>query len=67
MKKKLLAKTKSVPRSPGVYLMKNNQGRVIYVGKAANLRNRLSSYFTKATHSDMKTQILVKKISSFDK
>ena len=35
-----------VPQNPGVYLMKDAAGSVIYVGKAINLRNRLRSYFT---------------------
>jgi len=46
--------------------MKDNNGKVIYVGKAANLKKRLASYFVRKTHPDLKTGILVKKISSFD-
>ena len=56
----------SVSSGPGVYLMKDNNGRVIYVGKAANIKKRLSSYFVRKSHPDLKTGILVKKISSFD-
>lgn len=40
-------KIKSLPTNPGVYLMKNNNGRVIYVGKAANIKKRVLSYFGK--------------------
>ena len=38
----------NLPTKPGCYLMKNAQGRIIYVGKAINLRNRVRSYFTAA-------------------
>lgn len=44
-----LAFTERLPRSPGVYLMRNAQGRVIYVGKATNLRSRVRSYFSTDT------------------
>lgn len=55
-----------VPRSPGVYLMKDKQGRVIYVGKASNLKNRLASYFSKSGPTDYKTGMLVRKIADFE-
>ena len=56
----------SVSSGPGVYLMKDTNGKVIYVGKAAHLKKRLASYFVRKSHPDLKTSILVKKISSFD-
>jgi excinuclease ABC subunit C len=46
VKKNLKEKLKTLPDEPGVYLMKNKTGRIIYIGKAKNLRNRLMSYFT---------------------
>src|SRR5207245_10593866 len=52
--------------SPGVYLMKDAQGRVLYVGKAKNLRNRAGHYFTKAAADDMRTADLVKLIADID-
>ncbi len=45
-------KVKQFPTAPGIYLMKDAQGRVIYVGKAKNLRNRAGSYFHKAAADD---------------
>ena len=51
-----------LPELPGVYQYYNSEGRIIYVGKAKNLRKRVSSYFTK-NHDNRKTAILVKNIS----
>ncbi|MFO0967320.1 MAG: excinuclease ABC subunit UvrC [Gemmataceae bacterium] len=59
-------KVKSFPPKPGVYLMKDAQGRVLYVGKAKNLRNRASHYFTKAATDDRRTADLVKEIRDID-
>jgi len=60
MKEKLV----DVPKRPGVYLMKDDQGRTHYVGKAKNLKSRLSSYFT-GSH-DYKTQKMVAATADFD-
>ena len=49
MAQPLLERLKAVPQRPGVYLFQNDQGKVIYVGKAASLRNRMRSYFGSAT------------------
>ena len=61
----LLKKAKSLPKKPGCYLMKNAQGNVIYVGKAIDLRNRVSSYFNNSAKNG-KTEILVSHIREFD-
>src|SRR5207253_647080 len=45
-------KVRAFPTTPGVYLMKDAQGRVVYVGKAKNLRARAGSYFLKAAELD---------------
>ena len=55
-----------VSHEPGVYLMKDAAGHVIYVGKARDLRKRLASYFKSASQLDRKVGILVNKISDFD-
>lgn len=54
------------PTTPGVYLMKDDKGRVIYVGKAVNLRNRAGSYFTRAAEIEHRTAALVGKIFDID-
>lgn len=59
-------KVKQFPLTPGVYLMKDAQGRVLYVGKAKNLRNRASHYFTQAAECDRRTCDLVKLIADID-
>src|SRR6266446_6981197 len=59
-------KVKQFPTAPGVYLMKDAQGRVLYVGKAKNLRNRASHYFTAAALEDRRTADFVKLIADVD-
>src|SRR5438270_695226 len=59
-------KAKLFPLTPGVYLMKDEQGRVLYVGKAKNLRNRAGHYFSKAAGVDQRTADLVKLIADVD-
>ncbi len=53
----------TLPQSPGVYQFYDNDGKILYVGKAKNLKKRVTSYFTK-THENGKTRVMVKKISS---
>ena len=59
-------KVRSFPQTPGVYLMKDAAGRVIYVGKAKNLRARAGSYFLKAAAEDQRTARLVQEIRDID-
>ena len=56
----LLQKIRTIPTEPGVYLYKNAEGDVIYVGKAKNLRSRVSSYFHEGRWEDAKTGTLVR-------
>ena len=65
-KGQLKAKLTLLPDAPGVYLHKNNQGRVIYVGKASRLNQRVRSYFHTSGEKDAKTNALVSKIKDFD-
>jgi excinuclease ABC subunit C len=56
----LVSKIRTIPTEPGVYLYKNAEGEVIYVGKAKNLRNRVASYFHEGRWEDAKTGTLVR-------
>lgn len=56
----------TVPPKPGCYLMKDVEGKVIYVGKAINLRNRLRSYFHASAQVALKTRQMVRRIDSID-
>ena len=62
----LLQKIRTLPTSPGVYLYKNAEGAVIYVGKAKNLRSRVSSYFHEGRLYDAKTGTLVREAVDVD-
>ncbi len=62
---KMRAQLKEVPRKPGVYMIKDNTGEVIYVGKAKSLYNRLSSYFNNSKKR-YKTKILLENADDFD-
>ena len=57
---------KNIPDNPGVYLMKNEKDKIIYVGKAKNLRNRVSSYFKNINSHNAKTLELVKNIRDIE-
>jgi len=58
----LQSKIKSIPGNPGVYQFFDRQGTIIYIGKAKNLKNRVSSYFTKTKFESYKVKVLVDKI-----
>ncbi len=62
----LLQKIRTIPAEPGVYLYKNAEGEVIYVGKAKNLRSRVASYFHEARWEDSKTGTLMREAADVD-
>lgn len=61
----LRKKANSLPETPGVYIMKNRDGEVIYVGKSKKLKNRVSSYFSQK-HTSPKTRRMVSLVRDFD-
>ncbi len=62
----LQEKLKHLPNKPGVYLMKSTEDKIIYVGKAVNLRNRVRSYFQQSRNHSRKTMALVAQITDFE-
>lgn len=66
MNKVLEKKLKELPAAPGVYFHKNANGKIIYVGKAAVLKNRVRQYFQKSRGRDPKTEALVAEITDVD-
>lgn len=66
MNKKLEDKLKQLPSAPGVYFHKSKDGEIIYVGKAAVLRNRVRQYFQSQRDMDVKTRALVAEIEDTD-
>ena len=59
-------KLKNLPTAAGIYIHKNSAGKILYVGKAKNLRNRVRSYFQASRNLDWKTQQLVRQIADFE-
>ena len=66
MQSKIQEKLKLLPTNPGVYLMKNEQAKIIYVGKAINLKNRVKSYFQSSKNHSPKVKSMVEKICDFE-
>ena len=62
---RLRDKANSLPESAGVYIMKNADGDIIYVGKSKKLKNRVTTYFTGNNHSP-KTMRMVSLVQDFD-
>ena len=64
-RKELLQKANELPLTPGVYIMKNREGRIIYVGKSRKLKNRVSQYFQNS-HKGFKTEKMVSNVADFE-
>ena len=62
----LKEKALSLPYEPGVYVMRDKDNAVIYVGKAKKLKNRVSQYFQETASHTAKTRMMVSKIHHFD-
>ena len=65
-KQELLDKANDLPLAPGVYLMMDKTGEVIYVGKAKKLKNRVSQYFQENSSHNAKTRRMVSQVDHFD-
>src|SRR5438067_2713884 len=63
---KLAEKAKGLSKSPGVYLMKDDKGRVVYIGKSASLRERVASYFQPSTKLEHKKSGLLEHVVDFE-
>ena len=57
---------KKLPAEPGVYLMKNENDKIIYVGKAISLKNRVRQYFQSSKNHTSKVKSMVKNIAKFE-
>ncbi len=66
MKDKLQDKLAALPSSPGVYFYRDKDGEIIYIGKAAKLKNRVRQYFQRSRYRDPKTDALVREIADID-
>ncbi|MCB9252379.1 MAG: excinuclease ABC subunit C [Flavobacteriales bacterium] len=66
MDQKLKNKLSKLPGKPGIYKYFNSEGKIIYIGKAKNIKKRVSSYFTKQQFENRKTEILVSKIADLE-
>ncbi len=62
----LIEKANGLPLTPGVYIMRDESGRVIYVGKSRALKNRVSQYFRRGEKHDRKTALMVSRVCNFD-
>ena len=62
----LRKKASQLPRAPGVYMMKDRNGKIIYVGKSRSLKDRVSQYFHLSTDANMKTKRMVSLVDDFE-
>ena len=62
----LREKAMKLPLTPGVYIMKNAKGKIIYIGKAKKLKNRVSQYFGSQNGHSLKVRKMVENVDDFD-
>jgi excinuclease ABC subunit C len=62
----LKLKLKNLPASPGVYMFRNAAGKIIYIGKAKNIRNRVRTYFQSRNHLDAKTERMISRAADVE-
>ena len=62
----LRKKAMALPKTPGVYIMKNARGEIIYIGKAKALKNRVSQYFGSQNNHPVKVRKMVENVDDFD-
>lgn len=66
MEESLQERLKSLPKEPGVYRYYDREGKILYIGKAKNLKNRVSSYFVQSRTTSARIRLLVKKIARIE-
>jgi len=59
-------KIERLPTHPGVYLFRDKKGTVVYIGKAGNIKHRVSSYFQRLAEKDVKTQVMLEKVADIE-
>ena len=64
--KVLKQKANKLPQSPGVYIMKNSSGKIIYIGKAKALKNRVTQYFGAGNQHSAKVRSMVSNVDDFE-
>ena len=64
--KRLKTKANKLPKTPGVYIMKNRAGDIIYIGKAKALKNRVTQYFGSGNQHPEKVRRMVENVQDFD-
>ncbi|MBI1923343.1 GIY-YIG nuclease family protein, partial [Candidatus Poribacteria bacterium] len=66
MNQQIKDKLANLPASPGVYLMKDNEGKILYVGKAASLRQRVRTYFQPSAKPHAMTEPMLRYVHDLD-
>ncbi|MCM0606659.1 MAG: excinuclease ABC subunit UvrC [Xanthomonadaceae bacterium] len=65
-REELLGLAREATTEPGCYFMKDEEGKILYIGKAKNLKNRITSYFQSPVHEVLRTELMVRQVSHFE-